>query len=249
MATDAATASPGEVAGRTRAAGPFEVPALGSVMREAASDVYFNSWRLGPANVIWGLMLVGLVVLAAVWPPALVFVPILGIPGIGLARMAVLAVREGTLGFSDFRTGIARWWRRGLGVAALGAALAIVLTTNAVAGLGSPDPIGWLIGILALYGDIGLAMILVTAWPLLVDPEHAGRSALDCLRLAGLIALWRPARVAGLTLALAVILVASTILFAVLLTVGVAYANLVAARVVLPLADALEARFPAVSRA
>jgi hypothetical protein len=55
-----------------------------------------------------------------------------------------------------------------------------------------------------------------------------------------LLILAAPGRTALLALVLALLLAISTVAFAALLTISIAYANLVAARYLLPLADRLE---------
>jgi hypothetical protein len=79
-------------------------------------------------------------------------------------------------------------------------------------------------------------------WPLLVDPERAGEPLGNRLRLALTVIFVAPARYAGLLLVLAVAIIASTVLFAALLTVTVAFTALVMCHYVLPLADRLEGR-------
>ena len=100
----------------------------------------------------------------------------------------------------------------------------------------------WAFSAFALYADVGLTMILVAFWPLLGDPAREGRSVTEHLKLAALVNLARPGRMAGMTILLAAFLVASTVLFAALVTVSIAYATLVATRYVLPLADRIEGR-------
>jgi O-antigen ligase len=84
-------------------------------------------------------------------------------------------------------------------------------------------------------------MVAFPLWVLLVDPDRADDTIGRRLRLAGLLVLAAPGRMGGLGLVLALILIVSTVAFAALLTVSVAYAALVAARFVLPMADRFEA--------
>ena len=62
------------------------------------------------------------------------------------------------------------------------------------------------------------------------------------LRLAALLAFAHPVRLGALALVLLVILAASTVVFAALVTVSVALCAFIACRYVLPAADRLEAR-------
>lgn len=224
-------------------------PPMGGVVRAAIGDFYFNSWRLVPANLLWAVTFVVLAVAAAAWPPALVLLPLLALPTAGIARMAALAARGDAVGFADFGDGIARRWRQALVAGAAGLVLLIVFGTNLVLGLQLGGPAGWLFGILAGYAALGTAMVLVAFWPILADPRRDGWSLGRRLRLALLVTLARPGRLAGLTLFLVLLLAISTALFAVLVTAGIAFAILVATRYVLPIADALEGHVPSPDRA
>jgi hypothetical protein len=215
---------------------------LRSAAREALSDIYFNSWRLAPANVAWGLALIAVVVLAVLWLPAIGLVAVLALPTVGIYRMAAIVVRGDGLQFADFGSGIAKFWRPAIAIGAGSLGLGVVFTVNAIIGLRAEGLGGWLFGVLALYGDIGLAMMLTAFWPILVDPQRADRSVRDCLRLALLVNLARPARMAAVTIFLTAILLVSTVFFAVLLTAAIAYSSLVATRIVLPIADRIEGR-------
>src|SRR6185369_11099999 len=44
---------------------------MGHPFRDALSDLYFNSWRLVPANVVWGVVLLATLGLGVAFPPAL----------------------------------------------------------------------------------------------------------------------------------------------------------------------------------
>jgi hypothetical protein len=240
-ATGASGAAP-DSAGRRRVP---PTPPFGGVVRAAISDFYFNSWRLVPANFAWTLTLVALILAALSWPPAVLLLPLLALPTAGIARMAALAARGEAVAFADFGGGIARTWRGALAAGYTGMALIVVFGTNLVVGMGLGGPAGWLFSAMAGYAAIGTAMVLVALWPILADPRREGWSLGRRLRLALLVNLARPGRMAGLTLVLAVLLAASTALFAVLVTAGVAFAILIATRYVLPIADALEGGAPA----
>jgi uncharacterized membrane protein YesL len=222
---------------------------LGGALRASMHDFYFNSWRLAPANLLWGAVLILAVIASPTSPIGLVLLVALAVPTVGIYRMSALIARGEPAGFSDFLQGM-----RHLGPAAallgLGAAaLAYVFTTNVFVGLGADNPLGWLISALALWGLVGLAMLLVAAWPLLVDPDREDIGIRSRLTLAGLVVIGRPLRVLALTLVVAVVLTVSTVLFALLAMVSVAYIALVSCRYVLPLADELEARLPEARRA
>ena len=222
---------------------------LGGALRASLQDFYFNSWRLAPANLLWGAILVAALIASPTSLIGLVLLIALAVPTAGIYRMAALIARGEPAGFSDFLAGM-----RTLGPAALllglgAAALAFVLTTNIFLGLGANNPLGWLMSALALWGLVGLVMLLTTVWPLLADPrrEHVGLRAR--LTLAGLVVIGRPGRVLALTAVVLVVLAVSTVLFALLAMVSVAYVALVSSRYVLPLADNLEARLREARRA
>jgi hypothetical protein len=223
-------------------------PRLGGAFREAAFDLYYNSWRMVPANIVWGLGFVAILVLAGgVWLPALSLLALLAVPVAGLHRMAAMIERGGGTSFSDFVIGMRRFFWPALAAGIIATLLAIVFTANVILGLQLGGVLGWLFSAFALYGDIGLAMVLVAFWPILVDPLREELPIRRRLWLAVLVSLARPGRMFVLTLLIAAVLIASTVLFAAIVTVSVAYVSLVGARYVLPAADRLEGR-PTVHR-
>ena len=217
-------------------------PRLAGVFREALGDFYYNSWRLVPANFVWGLLFVTILVAGGVWLPALLLVAVLAVPLAGLHRMAALICRGAGASLSDFVTGMRRYVWAALATGVIASALAVIFTANVILGLQLGGILGWFFSALALYADIGLAMTLVAFWPILVDPLREELPIRRRLRLAILVNLARPGRMFALTVLLTAVLVVSTVLFAALLTVSVAYVSLVATRYVLPAADRLEGR-------
>jgi hypothetical protein len=166
---------------------------------------------------------------------------LLAIPYVGIVRIAALTVRGRDVVLSD----VWRAYRRfgpvalGLGVAeTLGVAM---LASNVVVGVNIGGPVGWVFSTLAGCGLVAIWVVGFPAWVLLVDPEREDRPWRDRLRLAVLLAIAAPGRLALLALVLLVVLAISTVAFAALLTISVAYASLADARYVLPLADRLEA--------
>ncbi len=217
---------------------------LGGALRHSLTDFYFNSWRLVPANLVWGVGFVALLIAGPLTVAGVVTLVLLAVPLAGVQRMAALVARDEPATFSDFVQGMRRFAAPALATSAGATVLAIVFTTNIYVGLEAGGPVGWFIGAMALWGDVALAMLLVTFWPILVDPRREGIGLRRRLVLAGLVVIGRPGRVAALTLVVTVILVVSTVLFAAILLVSVAYVSLVSARYVLPMLDALEARLP-----
>lgn len=213
--------------------------------RQALVDFYFNSWRLAPANLAWGALLLAVILAGGIWLPALALVALLAVPVVGLHRMAALIARGEAVAFSDFPRGMRQFLRPALATGAAATVLLAIFTTNVLVGLEIGGVIGWTMSALALYGDIGLAMGLVIWWPILVDPQREHLSVGQRLRLAGLVALSRPGRLFGLTVLIGAVLVVSTILLAAIVLFGVAYTSLLASRYVLPVADRLEERMAA----
>jgi hypothetical protein len=217
---------------------------VGSAIRAAATDFYYQSIRLVPANVAWGIGFLALLA-CAVWVSptvALGAAPLLALPLVAVTGLAAQTVRGKDVVLSDAIAVI-----RAHAVPALLAGLtfevaAVVFATNAAAGVTAGGPAGWAFATLAAWGLVGTWVYGVAFWPLLVDPARAAMPLADRARLAGLVVLESPMRFAGLAAALAVIIVVSALAVVVLLSMSVAFAALVAARVVLPAADRLDGR-------
>lgn len=225
------------------APGPPAAPRLGGALRGAAIDFYFNSWRLVPANLAWSAVLLVILALAAgVASLALLLLPLLALPTVGIYRLAALIVRGEPVALSDAFAA----WRRfrapalGLGTALLAAGA--MFGFNVGIGLLRGDVAGWALATLAFWGLVIIAMTACVAWPVLVDPRRETLATRARVRLALLLIVAHPVRFAGLALVVGLIIALSTVGFAALLTVSVAYVALVAARYVLPAADRLEAR-------
>ena len=220
-------------------------PSLRGALRAAATDFYFHSWRLLPANVLWAAVALVIVGLAILVPPLLVLTPLAALPVAGIFRIATRIVRGESVSFWD---GLSAW-RTEMGPAlALGAGLVgatTVLGFNLVTGILSDSAPGWGLATLAFWGLVGSWVYAWVAWPILMDPARAADPSRRRLRLAALLLLAHPVRVAGLGIALAVLIVVSTVAVVALVTVSMSFAALVAARYVLPAADRLEARLAA----
>ncbi len=217
-------------------------PGLRAALRAAATDFYFNSWRLVPANLLWGVVFVGLLVASSLQPPIAVLAPVLAVPTVGIFRIAALVTRgEG----ATFWDGLAAWRTLFVPTLLLGTALAgcaAVLIGNIALGLLSGGVVGWSLATFAAWGLVATWVVGWTAWPLLVDPVRAGRPVRARLRIAVLLVLAHPVRMTALGAVLAILIVASTIAFAALVSISIAFAALVVSRYVLPAADRLEAR-------
>ena len=212
---------------------------MSSVVRLAASDFAFNTWRFIGANLVFGLGLLVVVITALGWPPAIALLPLLAAPLAGMHRMAALLARGEPASISDFGDGMRRFGVHAVGVAAAALLAVLVLGTNAVAGFTGRGPADWFVGALAAYGLVALSMFLVAAWPLLVDPARDSWRLGRRLRTAALLVVARPGRLLALTALILMILVASTVLLGGIVLVAASFASLVATRWVLPAADQL----------
>jgi hypothetical protein len=217
-------------------------PGLRNAVRSAASDFYYHSWRLLPANVLWAVVSLAIVGLAILVPPLFVLAPLAALPVAGIFRIATRIVRGESVSFWD---GLSAWRSEVRPSLALGAGLVgatLVLGFNVLSGILAGSAPGWAFATLAFWGLVGTWLYAWVAWPILLDPARAARPARDRFRLAALLVLAHPVRVGGLGLVLAMLVVVSTVAVIALVTVSVAFGALVAARYVLPAADRLEAR-------
>ena len=215
---------------------------LRGAVRTALSDLYYHSWRLVPANLVWSVVAVAVLVALVVSPYGVVAVPFLAVPTAGLFVMTGRITRGGAVSFWD---GVAAW-RHELGTTlAFGGGLgllALVLSVNLVSGILAEGVLGWAFATLAFWGLLGTWLYAWAAWPILTDPWRSAWPARERLRLAGYLVLAHPVRLAGLGLFLLALLVASAVAIVALLTVSVAIASLIASRFVLPAADRLDVR-------
>jgi len=217
-------------------------PSIPFALRASAVDFFYNSWRLVPANLVWGVafVAVGFVGLSAPLL-ALVLVPLLALPTVGVFRIAALIARGESVALSDAFAA----WRAYLGaslVAGVGITVVIVVATwDLATGITSDSLLLWGLATLAAWALLACMAVSIAFWPLLVDPARADRPLRERVRLAGLLVIAYPLRFAVLVGVLAVVGVASFVAFVALVTVSIAYSALVACRWVLPAADRLEA--------
>jgi len=222
---------------------------IGAALRQSLRDLYFNSWRLAPANLLWGLVLILAIVAGPFTIIGVGLFILLVLPTVGLYRMGGLIARGEPAAFTDFLGAMGRYGPVSLAIAVGATVLAFVLATNVLVGIREASPLGWFVSAMALWGLVGLGMFLTAFWPILVDPERPGVGLRQRLWLAGLAVIGRPMRMLGLTVVIAVILAISSVFFAAIVLVSVAYVAVLSARVVLPLVDEVEARLPEARRA
>lgn len=217
-------------------------PTIAGSLKSAAGDFYFNSWRLVPANVIWGALLLIVLVLGGVWLPLLGLVFLLAVPAAGMYRLAALIQRGEPVAFTDGLAAMLRFAGPALLIGISATFAVVVFTADIAIGLSSGGIAGGVFAILGAYADLAIVMYLVVAWPIVVDPLREQTSLGRRLRLAFFVVAARPGRIFVLTLVIGAITLISTVLIVMLLTVSVAYVSLVATRYVLPAADRFEGR-------
>jgi hypothetical protein len=226
-----------------------ERPPLGrttviGALRPAIVDLYFGSIRLLPINVLWALVLLALLFVAVsggLWL-AVLLSPLMGVPLVGLFRLAAATTRG-----EDPRLRDAFSAMRGRALHAVVVAAALIwgmglLGINVAIGLGSNAPVGFAFATISGWGLISMAAYATVVWPLLGDPRRADEPLGSTLRLSGYILLAAPVRVISLALFAAVLVVISAALLILLLTVTGAFVALLSCRVSLPEADRLVER-------
>lgn len=223
---------------------PRQPPRLGSAIRLALTDYYFNSVRLVAANVVWGAAVAAVVLVWIVWPfGGLLLTPLLALPTVGVFRLAARIVRtDGHISFRDALTALRDYAAPALLLGVGSVAAGVVLGSNALLGLTQSEPLGWFIGTLAAWGMVVLWCGALVAWPLVVDPHRAADPIGGRLRLAGLLLVAHPIRFAVLGIVIGIVTVISAVLLAALLTISVSFIALVLCRYVYATADRFEAR-------
>jgi uncharacterized membrane protein YesL len=145
----------------------------------------------------------------------------------------------------SFWDGLAAWRTMFLPALVIGTTLvgcAAVFLTNIVLGLTSENVLGWVLATLAAWGLLATWVVGWTIWPLVVDPRRAALTVRSRVRIGLLLVLAHPVRLGAMGAVLAVLLAASTVAFAALVSISVAFAALIASRYVLTAADRLEQR-------
>ena len=227
---------------RRRAERPAS-PGIASAFRAAALDFYYQSIRLVPANVLWGVTLLAWLIFGVGAGPliALAAAPLVAVPYVAIARLAALTVRGRDVVLSDALDGIRRFGLSAFVAGAIASLATAILASNIIIGVNLGGPIGWLLSTLAVTGLVAMWVYGIAFWVLLVDPDRDDRSALAKARLAAYLAVALPGRLSWLALLLFLLFVVSTVAVVALLTIAPAYALLVSGRYTLPLADRLEA--------
>ena len=230
--------------GREQDEAPLRPPSLGGAIRDAASDYFYNSWRLVPINVVWG---VALITAASAWLSLGILVAVLlgvllAIPVAGLFRIADNIVRGRGANLSDALDPLREphGVRRILTAGALYVVAVFLFSTNLQAGAFIDGPVGWAFATLAAWGLLVTFLLGWAFWPLAVDPRRGDASWIERFRLAVFLLVAHPVRLIALGVLLAVLLAVSTVVVIALVTVSLGFAALVSARYLLPASDRLE---------
>ena len=171
-------------------------PRLGSAIRAALSDFYYNSLRFVAANLIWRRASSSCGSVSSPRPRSSLLAPLLAFPTASIFRIAVL-VHRGEL--ASFWDGLAVWRTDAGPILLLGVAIAgcmAVFLVNLWFGILMATPIGWSLATLAAWGLLVTWLFAWTAWPVLMDPRRASRPIRDRLRVAGLLVIAFPVRLA-----------------------------------------------------
>lgn len=220
---------------------PARVPGIRSAVRLAAGDLYFQSIRLVPANLAWGLgfiVVLGVVAGGATFA-GIALAPLLALPLVALARLAGEIVRGEQVVLSDAWQAVRELARPALVAGALTIGTTLILLSNVRLGLMAGTVPALAMGVLAGWGLVAIWLVAFPFWILLADPARSGRGWPKAAREAAALMLVEPLRLIALALVVTAVLVIGSVLVAALLAVAVAYAALVTARVVLPAADRL----------
>lgn len=231
------------MASKARAAS--RTPRLGTTVRQAALDLYYNFASFIPANLVFG---VGLIVLAGAtagtpwgWLVGIALVPLTA----ACMALATTLVRDGHTDLGEFVAILRHPWSvLALGVAQL--AITAVLVVDLMVGSALGTAIGGVLTVSAVYGLAILWIYAVVAWPIVLDPTRRADPLRARLRLAAALLVTRPLRMTALAVLVAIFLAIATILVAAIVTFALALAWLVVAREVLPAADRLDGRVEAV---
>ena len=215
------------------------IPGLTMALRRAATDVYQHSIRFVPLNLVFGFAAAALVwvALAGLPIPALIAAPLLALPAVAIARLAALVTRGADVVLSDAWVAIRELAVPSLVVGSVATLATVVLASNVVAGFGGAGVLSAGLAIASAWGLVALWLGALPVLVILADPARPGAGLTGALGGGALLLLAAPGRLVRLSIAVTCITVIGTILGAAILTVGLAYAVAVSARVVLPLAD------------
>jgi hypothetical protein len=208
-------------------------------LRQAARDLYENSWRLILPNLLLAVVAATAFLAAVYSRPALILVVAVGPFAAALLHCALKIQQTGDLRVGDAFTGLALHWRRGLALGGL-LALAVVLTVSSISFYSRLGVLAWPFVVTALYLVALFVVWQVHLWPLALRDERLplrailGESAVAFAR--------RPGSTFGLAASLLALYAVAAIGVLPLLTLTIAYSALAAVRFVLaPPAESAQA--------
>jgi hypothetical protein len=199
-------------------------------LRQAARDLYENSWRLILPNLLLAVVAAAALVAAMFAKPALLLVVAVGPFAAALVHCAVKLQQTEQLRVVDAFAGLALHWRRGIALGCLLAGAA-VLTVSSISFYSRLGVLAWPFVVTALYLVALFLVWQVHLWPLALREERLplgtilGESAAAFAR--------RPGSSFGLAGALLALNAIAAIGVLPLLTLTIAYSALAATRFVL----------------
>ena len=231
---------------RAEPAGPARprlpaAPTLRASLRRAAQDLYANSWRFLGANLILGVVLLAVALVSVGAPIGVLGLVLAAPPAAGIMRMAVRLHREEHADLDDFIEAIRSPWRA-LVLGGVQLLVLLVLLVDVMLGGVIGGMLGAVLSVSALYGVLIWWIYALVLWPLLEDPLRADMRLRARLRLAALVLVAFPLRMLAAGLLLGALMLASAVSVVPMVSIAVAFAWLVAAHLVLPLADRIERR-------
>jgi hypothetical protein len=198
----------------------------------AVGDFYRQSWRLVLLNAVFGVMVVAVTLAALAARPAVALAVLIGPVAAALMHCSLTLVQTDELRLGEALIGLRRYWRRGLTLAGLLTAVA-VLGLAAVPFYARLGVWGLPLAALTAYLVLAFFVLQLALWPLAILKRQ--RPIAEVSREALTLVLRRPVGFAGLGLALLVVnavgLAAAAVPF---LTLTIAYSFLVSAHFALP---------------
>lgn len=216
-----------------------EVPSLFAGVRAALGAFTDDFGRFVAVNLAWGVVAVTVTVVERLHPAFMLLAVVLVPTTAALARMSADTVRGVPARLASARDGFTHRLGTALAIGGVQLSVLFVAWINVQIGLAADSLALAVAGVTSAWAMLIVAVSAVTAWPLLMDPRRDGVGVRQLGRLALAVVLARPGRILAVVLLEAVIVVVmiQTIIGALLLpSIGV----LVAAHVLVPVADAIE---------
>jgi hypothetical protein len=203
-----------------------------SALGAAASSFYRQSWRLAFLNALLGVLIVAVAVVVLTTRSGVVLAVLLGPFAAALMHCAVTLAATEELRLTEAVTGLRRYWRRGLLLAAL-LVVAFFVGLFAVPFYVHAGTWAWPLALLSAYLLAMFVVYQLALWPLAVAGDQVPFQ--DAVLTAAKLVLRRPLGFAALGAALLLVNVLA-IAAAVLpfLTLTIAFSFLAAAHFALP---------------